>query len=179
MQAIQWGSEKYDAFVVSSIDRAFVLPPLWTLRIKIAILIKRSLRYGVLIYSTLGSICAKYRSFWTGMRSGGVSCLVSKYEMKDCALTTLHKPGIIFQKFKIFSSSLRYVTKPYQLCKWHGTRKCYMAVITVFTIHNHSINNAVDSGYLNKAIINHLANVHTQTKLTLIRCLCVTLSGRI
>jgi hypothetical protein len=79
----------------------------------------------------------------------------------------------------MFSSSLRYVTKPYQFCKWHGTMKGYIALYIVFTIHNHPINHAVDSAYLNQAIINHLANVHTQTQLTLIRCLCVTLSGRI
>jgi hypothetical protein len=110
--------------------------------------------------------------FWVGWRSGGVSCLVSKYEMKHCTLTTLHKLGKIFPKFKIFSSSLRYVTKPYQFCKWHGTMKCYMALYTVFTIHSHPINHAVDSAYLNQAIINHLANFHTQTQHTVIRCLC-------
>jgi hypothetical protein len=83
------------------------------------------------------------------------------------------------QKFKIFISSLRYVTNPYQFCKWHGIIKCYMALYTAFTIHNHPTNHAVDSAYLNQAIINHLVNVHTQTQLTLIHCLCVTLSGRI
>jgi hypothetical protein len=41
----------------------------------------------VLIYSTLGRISAKYGSSLTARKSGDV-CLVSKYELKDCALTT-------------------------------------------------------------------------------------------